>query len=58
MMIMDEGTHQLVQQQRAAQHKAPAPWQKAMNASLGLNGAALHSMDGETQTHQVTKDVD
>lgn len=57
MMIMDEGTYKMVQQQMQSQH-VPSPWHVAMSgfSSLSRNGTALHSMDGANATS--TKDVD
>ncbi len=55
MMIMDEGPHQLVQQQQQSQH-VPAPWHIAMAGGVNMNGKPLHSMDAAHASGN--KDVD
>lgn len=55
MMMMDETTHKLVQQQQQSQH-IPSPWHLAMAGGVSMNGKALHSMDGAHGSG--AKDVD
>jgi hypothetical protein len=59
MMIMDEGTFNLVQQQQHSHH-VPSPWHLAMHG-LSMNGTNLRSMDGTEETAPAktkNKDVD
>lgn len=65
MMLMDDTTFRLVQQQADNHAKTvPAPWRQAMSAvgMRGTNGnASTHSMDGSSGggvSSQVTADVD
>lgn len=50
MMIMDEGTFNLVQQQQHSTH-IKAPWHLGMSAAgASGNGTSKHSMDGLAST--------